>query len=98
MGSLETPMHTVRTTLNYYLPPSKGGTTVYYPGTASDKRRKHQPREVDVTDIRGREADFSLDVQGFQVVEHESREKTFDNDERIKQDYYPECAAVVKQM
>ena len=35
--------HTVHTTLNYYLPPEKGGLCVYYPGTAMDKRRKHDP-------------------------------------------------------
>ena len=88
--------HTVSTTLNYYLPPSLGGVDTIYLGTASEKRRKHQPRTVLVTDIRGRETQFALDKQGFQIVQHESSEKDFDDDAKIKEAYYAECAALLK--
>ena len=90
--------HTVKAVLNHYLPPSKGGQAVYYPGTASDKRREHDPREVVITDIRGREEDFKLDVQGFQMAQQESKEKVFDDDARIREVYYPECEELVKEL
>ena len=31
----------ISTTLNYYLEPRKGGSDCFFPGTASDKRRRH---------------------------------------------------------
>ena len=98
MGASESPVHTVRTTLNYALPLSKGGSAIFYPGTASAKRRPFDAREVEVADIRGRESDFNLDVQGFQVVSRMSREKTFDDDERVKEVYYAECEALIKDV
>lgn len=98
MGAAPPNMHTVQTTLNYYLPPSVGGVATYYPGTASDKRRTHQPREVTVTDIRGWESAFDLDKQGFQMVEGATVEKTFDDDARVRGVYYPECIELVKRM
>lgn len=98
MGAAPPQLHVVRTTLNYYLDPSQGGEAVYYPGTAGDKRRKHNPREVDVMDIRGNEEDFSLDKQGFQVVDWPSAEKAFDDDHKIKQVYYPDCENLLRKM
>lgn len=44
-----------------------------------------------MNDIRGKESDYTLDVDAFQVVSDvPSAEKDFDDDEHIKQTYYPE--------
>lgn len=87
-----------RTTLNYYLEPSKGGVEAFYDGAVVEKRRKHAEVPVTVTDIRGQEREFTLDKQGFQVVKAVSVEKTFDDVNRIKGVYYPESAELLKRM
>ena len=85
-------------TLNYFLPPSLGGTDVLYVGTAGEKRRKHDPRNVKVSDIRGSLEKPSIHTHGFQLVERESPEKEFDDDERIKRVYYPDCVDLIKSV
>lgn len=88
----------VRTTLNYFLEPEDGGDLSYLAGTVGEKRRKYRPAEVLVQDIRGREQDFTLDRNGFQLVQHDSLEKSFDNEDRITTQYYAECIELVKQI
>ncbi|RHZ46683.1 uncharacterized protein CDV56_104823 [Aspergillus thermomutatus] len=61
---------TVKTTLNYY--PSSGFKEMLL-GTLEMFRRPFDPREVEVTDIRGREADFHLDTHGFALHPHNGR-------------------------
>jgi hypothetical protein len=51
-----------------------------------------------VEDVTGREADFSLDVQGFQYCNHSSSMKEFHDVSTITTEYYDECAAVMKSM
>lgn len=44
-----------------------------------------------MNDIRGEESDYTLDVNAFQVISDvPSAEKDFNDDEHIKQTYYPE--------
>ena len=54
------------------------------------------PHYVVVHDARGRENEFSLDQNGFQFVNWPSKEKEFDDDERIKAVYYPEVEEILK--
>ncbi len=51
-----------------------------------------------VTDISGNEKQYTLDSHGFQVVEHESKEKKFLDDDQIKRDYYPETEQLLKDV
>lgn len=88
----------VKTTLNYFLAPEEGGDREYHAGTVGEKRRKYSPAQVHVKDIRGRENDFTLDKHGFQLVNREFTEKTFDDEERIKEQYYQEVAQLVKDV
>lgn len=53
---------------------------------------------VDVHDMRGREDDFCLDKQGFQLVRRQAKTQSFTNDEEIKTSYYPEVEALMKEM
>lgn len=54
--------------------------------------------EVTVTDITGNEDKYTLDSHGFQIVRHESKEKEFLDDEKIKRDYYLETEELLKNV
>ena len=56
------------------------------------------PVEVVVNDISGREAEYTLDSHGFQVVQRASKEKKFVDDDQIKRDYYPETEQLLKDV
>lgn len=85
-------------TLNHYLEPCKGGSDVHYLGTVGEKRRKHTPVEVKIADIRGSDEDIKIDTHGFELVERESPEKLFEEDEKITNVYYPDCVDLIKSM
>lgn len=87
---------TVSTQLNYYLELDQGGTAFSYPGTARDKLRKYDVVEKQVTDLRSCEETFTLDKNGFQLVQHESAEKSFDDEARVKSSVYQETAELLK--
>lgn len=54
------------------------------------------PQEVIVRDLRGRENDFSLDVNGFEYLIHHTQED-FLNTESIKTNYYSEVQRMIKE-
>ena len=91
--------HDVRTALNYYLDPGNGSlppdTIVGRPETVQSRS---EPLQVTVHDIRGEEDQYTLDKQGFQLVRSSCTEKTFDDDERIRKEYYPEVADLLKKV
>jgi hypothetical protein len=49
-----------------------------------------------IHDISGDVDEFNLDDQGFQYVNHESKEKEFYDEEKIKNEYYPEIEQLLK--
>jgi hypothetical protein len=53
---------------------------------------------VTVHDISGEEDKYPIDTYGFQFVKHESKEKGFHDAEKIKAEYYPETAQLVKDV
>jgi hypothetical protein len=53
---------------------------------------------VTVLDVTGEESKFSLDSHGFQYHNHESHEKEFHDEEKLKTDYFPECEQLLKEM
>lgn len=91
------PPNTLRTTLNYYLTPEQGGTTVFYPGTAGNYRRKHDSHEKDIFDIREHPEKVSLDKQGFELVKHPSFNHDLGNAETVKTEVYDDTAALLKR-
>ena len=90
----------VPTTLNYFKaltdePPHR---YVVPPEGKPPTNVGNDPHPALVHDVRGREAEFSLDKNGFQFVNYPSAEKEFDNDERIKEVYYPEVEKILKEV
>ncbi|KAF1994410.1 hypothetical protein P154DRAFT_557269 [Amniculicola lignicola CBS 123094] len=51
---------------------------------------------VTVKDITGKEKEYTLNKNGFQIYSHVSREKEFVDDEKIKAEYYPETERLLK--
>ncbi|KAF7189193.1 Hydroxylase/desaturase asaB [Pseudocercospora fuligena] len=97
-AEVDAQSHVVRSTLNYFLDPAKGGYKDFWFGTVGEKRRPFEYVEVPITDIRCSEDDFHLDKQGFQHVREPATEKEFVNLETIKKVYYPECAELVRRV
>jgi hypothetical protein len=59
-------------------------------------QRPTEALTVTVHDITGTEKQYMLDSHGFQIYNHVSNEKTFDDDERIRAEYYPETEQLLK--
>jgi hypothetical protein len=55
-----------------------------------------EPIDVKVNDITGEEDKYTFDTHGFQIYKHESEEKDFQDEEKIKNDYYPEIEQLLK--
>ncbi|KAK0250370.1 hypothetical protein B0A54_16185 [Friedmanniomyces endolithicus] len=83
-------------TLTFYSPPPDGSAPYNYvetpPPNHPQRNYAEAPHPVTISDIRGRETDFSTDTNGFAVLQNlpPSAERDFTDDERIKQTYYPE--------
>jgi hypothetical protein len=55
------------------------------------------PREIRIEDARGREREFSLDRNGFQLVKSASRVANFYSPEEVERIYYPEVERLVRE-
>ena len=97
MATADIQLPTEPTTLNYYLELKDGGIIQTYPGTAFEKRRKHVPHQMRIQDLRSVKSQFKLEEAGFELVDWESNEKTFEDDEHVKEVYYPEVVKLMKE-
>ena len=88
----------LRSTLNYHLEPERGGAKVWVPGTVQDKRRPHEHVDATIENIRGHEADFSVDKQGFEVGPFSTSATDFSDKDVIAGQYYEDVAAHVKKV
>ncbi|CAI7638403.1 unnamed protein product [Penicillium glandicola] len=89
--------HHVQTTLNFYKENEDGSPPApSYVGKPETYDRPVAPLQTTVHDISGHELDYTLDSHGFQLYYHESQEKDFLDDEKIKQEYYPETEQLLK--
>jgi hypothetical protein len=89
--------HHVQTTLNYHRDNEDGSPPhATYVGKPETYERPTEPVAVTITDISGNELDYTLDKNGFQIYYHESKEKDFLDDEKIKREYYPETEQLLK--
>lgn len=61
-------------------------------------RRKYISHPVSIHDIEGREVEFNLGKQGFQIHRHDSAERKFADDDKIKAVYYPETEECLKKL
>ena len=83
---------------NYYQDPRDGSLPtpnyVNIPNSYNDK--PIDVRKLLVQDVRGKEGDFTLDKNGFEFINHASKEKNFQDEEQIKAQYYPEVEQLLK--
>ena len=89
----------VQTSFNYWLPASEGGFgDSFHPGTSAVyASTKFDTTAAKVHDIRGRDGDFSLDENGFELHHHTSQEKDFDDEARVKTIVYDEITQLLKE-
>lgn len=94
----------VSTTLNYMKAPTGGLQTIEDNSSNSNGRNIQREgiddvREVVIHNIRGREEEFTLDVQGFQYIKHEVDGMTNWRDEtQVKQIVQPATEALIKEV
>jgi len=87
----------IHTELHFYKDPEDGGpphpTYVDRPETYE---RPHETHPVVIRDVRGREAEYTLDRNGFEFIRRPALEKDFLDDEQVKAIYYPEVEQLLK--
>ncbi|KAI1376029.1 hypothetical protein F4677DRAFT_93513 [Hypoxylon crocopeplum] len=95
------PRGPVTTRLNFSHPPPPGVTAVNYvdkpPEGEPQRNLTVDPQEVTIADIRGREAEYGLDRDAFQIItgvpaskEESASASGFTDDASIAANYYPE--------
>lgn len=91
--------HNVRADINYWPPEGTGEELVEgkikarYLGTGDEYTRK-----MSIIDIRGREDDFTWQVNGFQVANIPVRERHEFDKKWTEEVYYPEVAEILKRV
>lgn len=55
------------------------------------------PKQVQVENVRGKEAQYDLDITGFKFIKHKSAVTDFSNDTEVERVYYPESIEVYKK-
>lgn len=95
----------VSTTLNYMKPPScEGLQPINLDHTGTEGRNVQREgitdvRDVVIKDIRGREHEFTLDVQGFQYAKHRVDGVTdWRDNAQVKQIVQPATEALAKKV
>jgi hypothetical protein len=85
-------------TLNYLKPgPEKPAYYVVDPPPGVPRwNGVDDPREVSIEDARGRESEFTLDRNGFALVESPTAVSDFYDPEEIKRVYYPEVEQLLR--
>ncbi|EJF63737.1 hypothetical protein BD309DRAFT_182545 [Dichomitus squalens] len=94
---------TVTATLHYFAPPLDGSKPYHFINAdpITGKRAKNwetvtQEREIE--NIRGKEHTVSLDTTGFQFYRRAVPHTTFENDEVIEKEYYPQSIELAKEL
>ncbi|KIL59356.1 hypothetical protein M378DRAFT_169423 [Amanita muscaria Koide BX008] len=93
----------VTTTINYGVPPLDGTRAWQSIHACSDIRVRDKNwdlrgEELQIENIRGKEQSFTLDIAGFQFYVRPTKFKTFDDEEKIKNDYYVEQGELIKEL
>ncbi|PGH08096.1 hypothetical protein AJ79_06096 [Helicocarpus griseus UAMH5409] len=96
-----TAVRHVQTTINYYKDPEDGSPPIpAVIGKPETFAPSIEPVPVTITDITGSEDNFTLDGNGFRLVNHESKLKTLEDfpDDLVKEVYYPETCKLIKEI
>ncbi|KAF1809796.1 putative methyltransferase [Eremomyces bilateralis CBS 781.70] len=96
-SNLTVPRGPVEAKLSYYTPPADGSRPYGYveqpPEGVPQRNYSKEDHEVTIEDLRGRETDFTLDKNAFEVlanVPSATTYTTFDSDDEVEKVYYPE--------
>ena len=94
---------TVATNLLYALPPADGSKPYQFinadPATGVRKRNFEQKSfPMKIENIRGKEDSVSLDTAGFAFFRAPAKHTTFNNDEEVEREYYPESIELLKKL
>lgn len=86
------PRGDVTASLNFFQPPADGSLPFNKVGDVLERNYSDNPTDVLIHDLRGRETEYSLDRDAFQIVQDvpPSKEADFVDDDSIKANYYPE--------
>jgi hypothetical protein len=85
--------------LNFFEPPKASEKAHNYMYTHEPQRNYGDvTKVVPIRDIRGRENEYSLDKNGFQVVKFSPSETEFRDEEKIKTVYYKEVEEMLKKV
>ncbi|KAI0406923.1 hypothetical protein F4802DRAFT_595927 [Xylaria palmicola] len=87
----------LETTMNYHLDPSLGGVKMSSFGTVGVLRRKFDPHNIQVHDLRGQENEFNLHTHSFQLCRWKPSIASIDWQD-FQQTIYPEAEAFVKKI
>jgi hypothetical protein len=90
---------TVTATVNFFTPPVDGSKPYYdnTKPTGENTNTQHHPVQVEIEDLRGKEASVSLDTAGFQFGVHTSAVAGFYDEQEIRDVYYPESVELIKR-
>jgi len=95
-----TKTSSVETVLNFFVLPEDGSIpyNIAYDVPEGTKTRNFttEEKEVRVTDVAGRENEFSLDKNGFQFEKRTHPVVDFSDEESIQRDYYPSVINAIK--
>ncbi|KZT24833.1 hypothetical protein NEOLEDRAFT_1134504 [Neolentinus lepideus HHB14362 ss-1] len=97
-------MPSVFSSLRYFLPPEDGtrpylSTYKVDPATGeAEKNFAEAWYKMEIEDIRGKEEEYTLDTNGFQLYKRPSKHTEFVDDAEIREEYYPECIQFIKDL
>ncbi|KAJ3575844.1 hypothetical protein NPX13_g3889 [Xylaria arbuscula] len=87
----------IKTTMNYYLDPSKGGSGPGTFGTVGVLRRKFDAHHIQVQDLRGLENDLDIHTHTFQICQWKPTTTSLDSHD-IKQNMYHEAEELIRNV
>ncbi|KAL0941581.1 uncharacterized protein CTRU02_204344 [Colletotrichum truncatum] len=91
--------HPVRTTLNFIKVKEDGSDDfVSYMDKPETQAKPCDTREVTIHEISGHEEHFNLEKDGFQWFRHATSFKNFSDERLIKEVYYPETEALLRDL
>ncbi|KAK9468883.1 hypothetical protein V1512DRAFT_67199 [Lipomyces arxii] len=93
-------MTSVEAPLTFYAPPIDGSVpyNIVYEVPEGEKTFNyiHDVHNVPITDVRGHESDFKLDVNGFEFEHRKFEFSDWTDEDKIKVEYYPAVIEAIK--
>ena len=89
----------VQASLNYLIDSGpKPSTIVADPGYESAHTGTYEGKIVSIKNARAMTSEFSLERQGFVLIEHETQVTNFFDEDEVRRVYYPELEKLVTEL